>query len=742
LLKIKSLKKTYGVDKFVTKAVNRISIEFRESEFVCILGPSGCGKSTFLNLIGALDKPNSGEIYIQGNPLSDFNDDQLDQYRNNSLGFIFQTHNLIKHLNALENIEMGMSLSGVYHEERRARALELLEEVGLSDHAMKRPNQLSVGQGQRIAIARAVANNPDIILADEPTGSVDSETAVQIMELINKVSQGKLVIMVTHDEELAAKYATRIVRLLDGKIVSDSNPYKPERKKRRKKELNLKKTFINFKTSFISAVRNLKYKVGRTLATIFASSVGIVGLSLTFALSTGTNREIKRFENEVLGHYPINISSNYAAQNVEYIPIPELPDLENLEDGVLPSIKEPQPMAKTTNKITPDFVDYVTNYYQENDELFSGFLIRPRIKHSFYTRGPDTNGKLYNLKFHSDIEEYTSPLNQKHLIATQLPEKNIVYDLYDLIAGEKPEVANDPDNKTFGVLLVTNKFNEIDASFLIKLRITHELGVDVPFEDIIGTEILYLPGEYQPLTFDHENAIKLVITGIVRIKNNGSFPIFNSGIVYTKDLITYVENNYPEFIYSTDYIDLYPSSLEAKTEIMEYLNNYNVINGFDENHPNYLKFTDESSTLSTLSNTAINAATLGLIGFSFISLAVASVMIAVITYTSVVERTNEIGILRALGARKRDIARIFNSENIMIGVLSGLFGTATSHILTYPLNRIVEKLLEIEKIFIVNPLHILLALVVAVLVGYVSGLIPSRMAANKIPVEALREKQF
>ncbi|MGI6782477.1 MAG: ATP-binding cassette domain-containing protein [Acholeplasmataceae bacterium] len=730
MLKINNLKKTFGVENLITKAIDDISIKFRQTEFVCVLGPSGCGKSTFLNLIGALDKPDSGEISLFGNPLSSFSDVELDQYRNHSIGFIFQTHNLIRHLNILENVEMGMSLSGVNATTRKNKALDLLNKINLIDHAYKKPNELSVGQGQRIAVIRAIANNPDIILADEPTGSVDSETAIQIMDLIAEVSQGKLVIMVTHDEELAQKYATRIIRLSDGKLISDSNPYHSSKKKEEKKVLNLKKTFISFKSSFISALKNLRYKVGRTLATAFASAIGIIGISLTLALSIGTHKEIKRFENEVLGHYPINISSNYDVAYSQQIPIPELPNNN-------PVVEE---VPKSENIITENFNNYVLDYYNTNPEKFSGIVFRPKLKWTIYSYSTDSDGKITYTMFDQNIGASTIFMNQPYLWTHLIPEGDIFDIAYDFIYGERPETAYDPNNKTFGVVMVINKYNEISAYLLTKLGIEYIVNEDLSFDKIIGTEIILQLGSTNPKDIVYNDAIKLKITGIVRIKDTGISPLFVEGIAYQKELIDYLENNYDDVILSTDFINIYPANMDAKEDIKQYLANYNIINGFDENHPNHIKYNDESATLQTISKTALNAAALGLIGFSLISVIVSSVMVSIITYTSVVERTKEIGILRSLGARKKDISRIFNSENIIIGIISGILGIITAHILSIPINAILENYAKMRRIVKVLPIIDILMLMISISVAYIAGLVPSRMAAKKNPVDALREE--
>ncbi|MDD3478652.1 MAG: ABC transporter ATP-binding protein, partial [Candidatus Izemoplasmatales bacterium] len=308
MLKLINIKKSYTVGDFTQAALNGVSIEFRQSEFVSILGPSGCGKTTLLNIIGGLDQYDSGDLVILGKSTKNFTENEWDMYRNNSIGFIFQSHNLIPHLSVLQNVELGMTLSGISSSETRRRAIEVLEEVGLKEHIHKRPNQLSGGQSQRVAIARALANNPDVVLADEPTGSLDSVTSVQIMELIRKIAKDKLVIMVTHNAELANQYASRIIKLKDGEVVSDSNPVEDSQKATT--SFSLKKTAMSYKTAFISSMNNIRTKLGRTLLTAFAGSIGIIGIALILSLSNGMDQQIKNFEQDTLAGYPISITSS------------------------------------------------------------------------------------------------------------------------------------------------------------------------------------------------------------------------------------------------------------------------------------------------------------------------------------------------------------------------------------------------------------------------------------------------
>lgn len=737
MLKVKHLKKTYTVGNLITKAVNNLSIEFRETEFVAVLGPSGCGKTTFLNLLGALDHPDFGEISLYGNQLSNFNERELDRYRNHSIGFIFQTHNLIEHLNAVENIEMGMTLAGANKNKRRAIALELLDKVGLSEHAYKKPNQLSVGQSQRIAIARALATNPDIILADEPTGSVDSKTAIQIMDLIKEIAKDKLVIMVTHDTELAEKYATRIVKLNDGKIISDSNPYATKKTKVDKK-IKLKKVAMSFKASLTIAFRNLKTKLGRSFFTAIASSIGIIGISLIIALAGGVNREVINFQRETNGNYPINISIdtvNLERQyNLDFLDVEPFPDKQAIIRSTESSASSDE---KKPNLVTTEYANYVKDYWNENPDKFSGLTIKPKMTYRVlhYTLNQNTNKFYYKTYFQETGKNMTSG-SQRNRAFTLLPSGTVLNDLYDLIAGEMPDNTHDPENKTFGILLYVNTYDRLAVNILTALGYQAE-DQNIPIENFIGKELLFHPGKYNSKTFVPEDAIKLVVTGIVRPKRNNNFSIFNRGFGYTSDLVEYVDTHHPEIISGIDYINIYPADFNSKNEIKLYLDAYNH-RFSDPNDPNIIEYFDRSALFVTDAQTIVNAVTLVLIAFSSISLVVSSIMIATITYTTVIERTKEIGLMRALGARKKDISRIFNGENFFIGLFAGVFGVIVAYILTIPLNIILENSSNISDIASLHPVFAILMVIFSIGVALTAGSVPAWFAAKKDPVEALR----
>lgn len=735
MLKVENLKKTYAIGNFVTKAVDNLSIEFRESEFVAILGPSGCGKTTLLNILGTLDQPDSGTISLYGNNLSDFTDIEFDRYRNHTLGFIFQTHNLISHLNILENVELGMTLSGVRKRKRRKQALSLLDAVGLRKQAKKKPVELSVGQRQRVAIARALANNPDIVLADEPTGSVDSQTGIIIMDLIKKVAKGKLVIMVTHDEDLANKYADRVIRLSDGKVISDSNPYDSSKENKEGKELKLNKIAMSLKTALSLALGNLKTKKGRAFFTAIASSIGLIGISLILALSGGVNREVTRFQRETNGNYPINIS-------IDTVNLERELNLDELEQEPFPDelvVKKPITPPKeeqSPNLVNNEYGQYVLNYYNENPEDFSGLTIKPKMTFTVLKRNLSSEGKTTFKRYYSETGGNTVTSNQTNRRFTHLPNGTILNDLYDLIAGEMPEATHDPENKTFGILLYVNQYDRIIVSVLENLGYTAE-DQNIMIESLIGTELLFHPGKYSSKTFVEDEAIKLKITGIIRPKHENNFNIITRGFGYTSELIDYVKTNYPDTISDVDYINIYPANFKAKDEIKLYLDAYN--NRFaDANDPNFVEYFDRSSIFAKDAQLVVFGITIVLIAFSSISLIVSSIMIATITYTSVIERTKEIGVMRAIGARKKDISRIFNTENFIIGLSSGALGVAASHLLTIPLNMILEANSEFSNIAHIEIWHVVIILCISLFVALVAGIVPSKIAANKNPVEALR----
>ena len=740
MLKITDLKKTYTVGDFVTKAVDGISIEFRQEEFVAILGPSGCGKTTLLNIVGALDRPDSGSISLHGNSLDEFSSRELDMYRNHSLGFIFQTHNLVQHLSIVENVELGMTLSGVGPKERHERAKELLEKVGLIDHINKRPNQLSVGQSQRVAIARALANNPDIILADEPTGSVDSKTSHQIMELIREVAKDKLVIMVTHDTELADQYATRIVRLNDGKVIDDSNPYQNVTTHGVTKDLILKKTAMSFATSFLGALKNLRTKLGRAFLTAFASSIGIIGVALILALSSGMNREVDNFQRDTLGNYPLKVSKYYTnfEKMMDYRPdnLTPKPDIEE----VIPYEAPTQEMLIEENDITDHYVNYIKEYFEgEGASNISALTIKHYMEFTILSKkevegGTPTYTKFYSEKKTPSPISNTMPLRVSNYTATLLPEGDMFDKVYDIVSGQKP--VHDPDNKIFEVYLTVDEFNRIDLNLLNDLGFDAQLGTNIPYSDFIGKTLYLNPGTYDENNFNESDTIQLRISAIVRLKNPEGFTLLVKGIGYDLELVNYLKENYSDIFGVVDYIHIFPENFKQKDEVKVHLDLYNET--YKDTLAKPINYVDESILFSRISKNVIDSISIVLIALTSVSLVVSSIMIAIITYTSVIERTKEIGLMRALGARKKDVSRIFTSENLIIGFAAGVFGMIITFIITFPINAIVNHYANVSNIAQVSIIHFIALVAVSTFLAFLAGLVPARMAANKDPVEALR----
>ena len=726
-----------------------------ENEFVAILGPSGSGKTTLLNIIGGLDRYTTGDLIIDGKSTKKFKDKDWDAYRNHAVGFIFQSYNLISHISVLENTMMGMTLSGISFRERKRKALELLDKVGLKDHAYKKPNQLSGGQMQRVAIARALANDPKIILADEPTGALDSKTSMQIMELIKEISKDKLVIMVTHNKELAENYASRIVNMKDGEIIGDSNPIDDNVKTG---NLKITKTSMSFLTALKLSFENIKTKKGRTILTSFASSIGIIGIALILSLSNGFNIEVENFEQDSLSQSPIMITN----QTVQM-------DENTLNELKGDNEKEKYPSEKMvyskndisdtiihTNKITDDYVNYIDKMDMDN---ISGIS---------YLKGTNTillskNGDDY--KFLNDnSSSFTSN------ILPYSPSDSLIDKNYDVLAGKVTDEA--------GLVLFVDSYNRISSSLL------ESLGLDdsASFEDILNKEIkvIFNDDYYKKINgnfivendleklYDSEESVSIKIMAIVRGKEDKELITGSSGLYYTsalagevisknKDSLIVKEQEKLDYNVLTHQkfdenttkdsvlgylgadvlpmaIYIYPKDFDTKDKITDYLDEYN--DGKDEE--DVIQYTDMAEMISSLSGNIMDAITIVLIAFSSISLVVSSIMIGIITYISVLERTKEIGVLRALGARKKDITRVFNAETFIIGIFSGLLGVAIAYLLTIPTNKIIEDLSGLAGVAKLNPIHSIILIIISLTLTVIGGFIPSKMASRKNPVEALR----
>lgn len=756
MLSLSKIKKDYKTGDFVQHALKGVSLSFRENEFVAILGPSGSGKTTLLNIIGGLDRYSSGDLIIDGKSTKKFKDKDWDAYRNHAIGFVFQSYNLIGHISVLENVEMGMTLSGISASERRKKALNLLEKVGLKEHANKKPNQLSGGQMQRVAIARALANDPKIILADEPTGALDSKTSMQIMELIKEISKDKLVIMVTHNRELAESYATRIVEMKDGELLSDSQPFDSDEKAG---SLNISKTSMSFLAALRLSFGNIRTKKGRTFLTAFASSIGIIGIALILSLSNGFNIEVENFEQDSLSQSPIMIT-NQTVQMDEAtlneitgdVDLEKYPDDEKVyaQDDLKDTIVH-------TNKITSDFVDYLDKMDMSNVSGIS------------YAKGTNLNivsknGDNYSL-INSDFNTTFGTLPENPNGEEGLLEKN-----YDVLAGQISDDA--------GLVLIVNSRNQISASIL------ESLGFDesASFDDILAKEFkIAVNDDYYKKSgnnfitetnleklYNSENSISVKIMAIVRGKEDKELITSGSGIYYTAALVDEVigknkdsdivkKQNMESYNVLTHQkfdetmtkeaflgylgadvvpmaIYIYPKDFDTKGNIIDYLDKYNE--GKDED--SVIQYTDMAEMISTLSGNIMDAITIVLVAFSSISLVVSSIMIGIITYISVLERTKEIGILRALGARKKDITRVFNAETFIIGIFSGLLGVTLAYLLTIPTNIIIENLSGLANVAKLNPVHALILIIISLTLTIIGGAIPAKMASKKDPVEALR----
>lgn len=767
MLEIKNINKSYRVGDFEQKVLKDVSIKFRKSEFVAILGHSGSGKTTLLNLIGGLDRYDSGDIVINGKSTKNFKDKEWDAYRNNSIGFIFQSYNLIGHISILDNVEMGMTLSGISKKTRRKKAIEALNRVGLGSHIHKKPNQLSGGQMQRVAIARALANDPDIILADEPTGALDSSTSKSIMDLIKEISKDKLVIMVTHNEDIANEYASRIIRLSDGEILEDSNPVKNIKDN---SDYHLKKTAMSFITALNLSLRNIITKKGRTLLTAFASSIGIIGIALILSLSNGFDKQIEKFENDTLTNYPITISRG-TMEGTE-----EVMNSFTNSGGTYPSdkfvYKQKIDLEKLThiNNIDEEYMKYLDNI---DKSLIDGIS---------YTRLSVMNINLLVKGKKTKMVNFGTSMNSIITIPkTFNNEKNYLTTNYDLLYGAYPSRATD-------VLLVVSSDNEVSE------KVLENLGFDIndekfSFDDIIGKELVYvindnlyskikygdktiymMKNNYDEL-YDMEDNIKLKISGIVRLKEDVKTGMFSPGIIFKDELgeLIYEKNKDSKIVeaqkgkdyfvlngekFSADsmisdakeaikylggsdipfMINIYPKDFKSKNKICTYLDKFNE----NKNESDKIIYKDYAKIFVDLSQNIMDAITYVLIAFSAISLIVSSIMIGIITYISVLERTKEIGILRALGARKKDITRVFNAETFIIGVTSGLIGIIIAKLLLFPVNTILENMTGLTNVAILNPIHALILIIISVILTLIGGYIPAIMASRKDPVVSLR----
>lgn len=808
MIELRNICKSFQTGQFKLQALDHIDLQFRPHEFVAVVGESGSGKTTLLNVIGGLLSYDEGELLIHGRSTSAFSQTDWDAYRNNSVGFIFQNYQLIPHLSVLANVEMGMTLSDVSKEERQAKAQELLERVGLKDHMHKKPQQLSGGQMQRVAIARALANDPDIILADEPTGALDSQTSKEILDLLTEISQDKLIVMVTHSIDQAKAYADRIIQFSDGKVIADSQPYHSQVEDGESYELN--KSGMSFWNALKLSWQNILTKKVRTAITAFAASIGIFGVAIILALSNGLNQQIENFEENSLAQYPLMIEDQaFAMDNLQnqqdsfndlFKDKEEFPQDNHIYPGQLMNMIK---SLEFTNDISEDYMKHLQAI---PTDLLQGVQYKRPAKLQLLT---EQAGQVVA------VDDQTSQLNA----LPYLPQANplsFAQKQYDLLAGEWPA-----DER--GLLLVVDNYNQVDQKILDSLGIDAKEDEPLAFDQVLGKSYqlvyndqfyskegdLYRPAvEQEELDqlYQQDKNLDLSIVGIVRPKEDGNKEEQLGGLYYTdalaknfiadaqqsaivqdqkeadrnlltgqafdqveeagvnpgdltqvssenmsapgggqaspslvsedlqqlsmskEDLLAYLGNDeLPQEVY------IYPASFESKAVIKDHLQQWNDQHDEDEK----VVVTDFAQLITDLSGGLMNAITLVLIAFASISLVVSMLMIGIIIYISVLERTQEIGVLRALGAREKDISRVFNAETFIIGLSSGLLGVGLAYLVSIPINRAIASLTELEQVAHLNPWHSLILIVIALVLTLLGGIIPSRMAAKKDPVEAL-----
>lgn len=757
MLEIKNIKKVYKTGSFTQTALDNISIKFRKNEFVTILGQSGSGKTTLLNILGGLDKYDSGDLIINDVSTKKFKDKDWDAYRNNSVGFIFQSYNLINHISVLDNVELALKLNNIRKKYRRKKAIKVLESVGLKEHIHKLPNELSGGQMQRVAIARSLVNDPDIILADEPTGALDSKTSIQIMELIKKISEKKLVIMVSHNKELANIYSTRIIELKDGKIISDNNKYKQDEDVYN--NYKLKRTKMSFKEALSLSFNNIKTKKGRTLLTAFASSIGIIGIALILSLSNGFDKQIEKYEKGIMSAMPIVISNEAVSMDEETVE--KVTGKDKIKypnyNYVIPK-KSNEELMSRKNNITDDYLNYLLK--MPNSYSY-GISYMRYTNISFINKNKDKVNLIDNNKFNVTA------------LPTSFTDTSFINVYYDLLKGRLPENKNE-------MILFVDANNSVDEYLLEALNLDKSKNIN--FDEILNSTIRVVMNDDLYTKYNniyiktnnldkmYDKAYELKIVGIYRMKKDYPSYITSSSLAYTEDFMDYyidINNNSKivkeqkksnkNILTGLDFdhdmtkekmlsflgskslphtIMLYPKNFNSKDNLLDYLDKYND----NKKESDKILYTDQAKMISNMSGKLMNAITLVLIAFSSISLIVSSIMIGIITYISVLERTKEIGILRAIGARKKDITRVFNAETFIIGITSGTIGVLIALILTIPTNAIIYSLTELDNVAVLNPYHALILIIISLALTIIGGFIPAKIASKKDPVKALRSE--
>ncbi len=862
MLQLKKITKNYTSGDSEVHALKGVDIAFRKNEFVSILGQSGCGKTTLLNIIGGLDRYTSGDLIINGKSTKKFKDKDWDTYRNHSIGFVFQSYNLITHQSVLSNVELALTISGVSRKERKERAKKALEDVGLGDQINKKPNQLSGGQMQRVAIARALVNNPDIILADEPTGALDTKTSVQIMEILKEISKDKLIIMVTHNPELAEQYSSRIIKILDGQITDDSNPLNIESEEEKVEKTT--KTSMNMITALRLSLNNLMTKKGRTILTAFAGSIGIIGIALILAISTGVQNYIDKVEEETLSSYPITIEEETIDMtSMLQTMVGDLEEETDKEEGKIYSsdvmnnmmtmfssqvqsnnlevFKEEleNPESEVTQTLNAVKYEYDININAYNSNTENGVVqVNPATVMNSIGMGAMTETSTSNPM--ASMSPLMSMTSNTDVWSEMIDNDELLKSQYDVLAGKWPESYNE-------VVLVVSENNEITDYTLYSLGLKDQKELEERYSKILSGEVLeaeeqviytyddllnmsfkiLLNADYYQeengLWLDKSNdeeylkaklgtAEEIKVVGIIKQNEQSSSTPMTEGIAYTKELTEYIINKSnetelakqqkenqdtnvftnrefstgdqsfdmsqlsteqqmamaqmsPEQIaqmmetftanetatYESNLekigaldlnkpssISLYPKDFDSKDLLVAAIENYNDRQTTDGKEENVINYTDIVGVMMSSVSAIINTISYVLIAFVTISLIVSSIMIGIITYISVLERTKEIGILRAMGASKKDISRVFNAETFIIGTISGLLGIGITMLITLPINALIYVITEVEVTALVPTNAAIALIVISMFLTMIAGLIPSKMASKKDPVEALR----
>lgn len=895
MLELNDIKKDYVSGSTTVSALKGINLRFRDCEFVSILGQSGCGKTTMLNIIGGLDKYTSGDLKINGVSTKNYKDRDWDFYRNNSIGFVFQSYNLIPHQTVLSNVELALTLSGVSKAERKKRAIEALEKVGLGEQIHKKPNQMSGGQMQRVAIARALVNNPDILLADEPTGALDTETSVQIMELLKEISKDRLIIMVTHNPELAKDYSTRIVRLLDGVITNDSNPYSLEdmeadirakedakvkaSEKKTKKSGKKQKTSMSFFTALSLSFNNLMTKKTRTILTAFAGSIGIIGIAMILSISNGIQLYIDRVQRDTLSSYPItlqaesiDISSMVSSMtgnsdSEEHEDKTKIYSNDIMGDMINTMVKEVKSnnlseFKKYIENGGSDIKSYVSdiqysydvplNIYMKDTSNGVEQLNPSTMFDSIYGEGATSTSSAMSSGMGMGMFSNSSVWNQL------LGNQQVLDEQYDVLAGHWPENYNE-------VVLVADKNNEVDDYTLYSLGLKDpeevrtlfkkmmvgesyetEKDTSYTFDEILDTEFkLVMPtdmykyndvtGTWDDYSKDDKymtnvvnNGTDIKVCGIIRPNDDAVSTSLSSGIGYTAKLTEYIieqvknseiakaqladtsvdvftgvpfDNDRNTEITMDDVnaymatlspeesaqmqamtsgmsddqilqlfsaslkarttdatldsnksklgitdldtpsqIDIYATDFDSKEKVQNIIKDYNKLQQDDGKEENVINYTDYVGIMMSSVSTIINAISYVLIAFVAISLIVSSIMIGIITYISVLERTKEIGVLRSIGASKKDVSRIFNAETLIEGFVSGALGIVVTLLLCIPANALIKHLTDISNVAQLPVAGGVILIIISMFLTFIAGLIPAKLAAKKDPVVALRSE--